>query len=145
MSRSGRKGDLDEVFEILVTSFAERGRANPAESDLCWRPATDVYEAGDDLVVQMELAGLEPASIEVRCDEHTLVVRGERPESAEPGRRHFHTMEIDVGPFVRRVPLPQEVDPATATARYRSGFLYVTFRKGPPRPRRNRKITVDRH
>ncbi len=144
MTPAGRKGDLDEIFEILVTSYVEKGGTRTAEGDLCWRPATDVYETEDLLVVQVELAGLQPAAIEVLCDGQTLVVRGQREESAEPGRKHFHTMEIDVGPFVRRVPLPAEIDPATAAARYRGGFLFVTFRKGTPRPGRSRQITVDR-
>ncbi len=144
MTPAGRKGDLDEIFEILVTSYVEKGRARTAEGDLCWRPATDVYETADQLVVQMELAGLQPAAIEVLCDARTLVVRGQRAESAEPGRRHFHTMEIDVGPFERRVPLPTEIDPSTAAARYQGGFLFITFRKGAPRPGRSRQIPVDR-
>ncbi len=144
MTRSGRKGDLEEIFEILVTSYSHKGGVLPAESDLCWHPATDVYETSDSFVVQMDLAGLEPARIEVLCDGHDLVVRGIRAESADPGRKHFHTMEINVGPFLRRVPLLEGVDPASATARYRGGFLYVTFCKGAPREQRRRQIAVDR-
>ena len=86
MTPAGRKGDLDEIFEILVTSYVEKGRARTAEGDLCWRPATDVYETADQLVVQMELAGLQPAAIEVLCDARTLVVRGQRAEQRQlPG------------------------------------------------------------
>ena len=144
MSRSGRKGDLEEIFEILVTSYSQKGGALPAEGDLCWRPATDVYETEDSFVVQLDLAGMDAAQIEVVCDGQHLVVRGIRSEPAEPGRRHFHTMEINVGPFVRRVPVLPGVDPASATARYRGGFLYVTFRKGEPREVRRRQIAVDR-
>jgi HSP20 family protein len=144
MSRSGRKGDLEDIFEILVTSYGQKGGALPAEGDLCWRPATDVYDTEDSFVVQMDLAGMEPAQIEVVCDGKYLVVRGIRSESAEPGRRHFHTMEINVGPFVRRIPLLPDVDSTSATARYRGGFLYVTFCKGEPREERRRQIAVDR-
>jgi HSP20 family protein len=144
MARSGRRDDLEEIFEILVTSYAQKRGARPAEGDLCWRPATDVYETEDQFVVQMELAGLDPATIEVVCEANDLVVRGQREESADPGRKHFHTMEINVGPFVRRVPILAEVDPASATARYRGGFLFVTFRKGAPRQQRRRQIAVDR-
>ena len=144
MSRSGRKGDLEEIFEILVTSYSQKGGALPAEGDLCWRPATDVYETETSFVVQMDLAGMDPAQIEVVCDGQHLIVRGIRSESAEPGRKHFHTMEINVGPFVRRIPVLPAVDPASATARYRGGFLYVTFSKGEPRKVRRRQIAVDR-
>jgi HSP20 family protein len=144
MSRSGRRGDLEEIFEILVTSYSQKGGAVPGEGDLCWRPATDVYETEDSFVVQMDLAGLDPARIEVLHDGTHLVVRGIRGESSSPGLKHFHTMEINVGPFVRRIPILAKVDPATATARYKGGFLYVTFRKGEPRPATRRQIAVDR-
>jgi HSP20 family protein len=144
MTRSGRKGDLEEIFEILVTSYRQRGGALPSEGDLCWRPATDVYETEDAFVVQLDLAGMDPTQIEVICDGEQLMVRGIRGESSGAGRKHFHTMEINVGPFVRRVPLPAGVDATSATARYQGGFLSVTFRKGEPREPRRRQIAVDR-
>lgn len=143
MSRSGRRGNPDELFEILVTSYGQKAGA-VADSDLCWRPATDVYETEEEFVVQMELAGLDPSRIQVDIDGQTLVVRGVRRESADPGRRHFHTMEINVGPFVRRVPVIDGVDLDSAMARYRGGFLFITFRKGEPRVSRRRKIVIDR-
>jgi len=92
----------------------------------------------------MDLAGLDPAQIEVLADKESLVVRGIRQESSVPGKKHFHKMEINVGPFIRKVAITVKVDPSSATAKYRSGFLYVTFRKGPGRSGDQRLITIDR-
>ncbi len=125
-----QSGDLEEIFEILVTSYSTQGRAVPLEGDLCWRPATDAYETEDTYVVQMDLAGMDPAGIEVQADGESLIVRGIRKDIAPPGKKHYFKMEINVGPFVRRVPIPVQVDWGSATARYRNGFLYVIFRKG---------------
>ncbi len=144
MSKRDRTGELEEIFEILVTSYAQKGGVIPGESDLSWKPATDAYETEDAFIVQMDLAGMDPTRIEVLADEKTLVVRGVRQDSSGKGKKHFHKMEINVGPFARRVPLVVEVDPATATARYRSGFLYVTFRKGNSRDEKQRQITITR-
>ncbi len=144
MSRAGRKGESEDVFEILVTAYAQKSGALTTEGELCWSPATDVYETDETFVVQMDLAGMEPSRIEVVCDGRLLLVRGVRTESAGPGRKHFHIMEINVGPFVRRVPLPPDVDPDSAAANYRGGFLYVTFRRGMPRRMGRRQIDVDR-
>lgn len=130
MTKKGRLGDLEEIFEILVTSYAQKGGVIPPEGDLCWKPATDAYETPDAFVVQFDLAGLDPAQIEVLADEHSLLVRGIRRETSGEGKKHFHKMEISVGPFSRRVPIAVEVDPSSATAVYRNGFLFVTFRKG---------------
>ncbi len=61
MKNPDRRGDLEEIFEILVTSYAQKGGAVPLEGDLCWRPATDAYETEDEFVVQMDLAGWTPS------------------------------------------------------------------------------------
>ncbi len=143
MKKPDRIGDLEEIFEILVTSYGQKGGAIPTEGDLCWRPATDVYETDDSFVVQMDLAGMEPAQVEVICDESNLIVRGIRSEHAGPGKKHFHKMEINVGPFVRRIPITASVDPESAAARYRNGFLYVTFSKGERRTGQRRQIVVN--
>jgi HSP20 family protein len=144
MSKRDRTGELEEIFEILVTSYAQKGGVIPGESDLSWKPATDAYETEDSFIVQMDLAGMDPAQIEVLADEETLLVRGIRRDSSGPGKKHFHKMEINVGPFARRVPLSVEVDPDSAQARYRSGFLYVTFRKGRGGGDHRRQIKITR-
>jgi HSP20 family protein len=137
-----RLGELEEIFEILVTSYSQKGGAIPTEGDLCWRPATDAYETKDTFVVQMDLAGMEPTGIEVLTDGEHLTVRGIRQDISPPGKKHFIKMEINVGPFIRRVPIPIPVDLRSAVARYRSGFLYVTFKKGRRRGSTRRHITV---
>lgn len=144
MSRRDRMGDAEEIFEILVTSYAQRGGSLPADAELCWRPATDAYETEDSFVVQMDLAGLDPGRIEVLADARSLLVRGIRQDTSVPGKKHFHEMEISVGPFSRRVPLNVPVDPGGARAVYRNGFLYVTFPKGGERRAGGRQIAIDR-
>ncbi|MCK9996062.1 MAG: Hsp20/alpha crystallin family protein [Candidatus Krumholzibacteria bacterium] len=144
MSKRERTGDLEEIFEILVTSYAQKGGVIPGESDMCWRPATDAYETDEHFIVQVDLAGMDPAQIEVLADKESLVVRGIRRESSVPGKKHFHKMEINVGPFVRKVAITVDVDPASATARYRSGFLHVTFDKGAGNEGDRRQVTIGR-
>lgn len=144
MSKRDRTGDLEEIFEILVTSYAQKGGVIPGESDMCWRPATDAYETDEHFIVQVDLAGMDPAQIEVLADEKSLVVRGIRKESSVPGKKHFHKMEINVGPFIRKIPIAVKVDPGSAKAEYRSGFLYVTFVKGPGSSTDRRQITIIR-
>jgi HSP20 family protein len=143
MSKRDKPGELEEIFEILVTSYAQKGGVIPGERDLCWRPATDAYETEDSFIVQVDLAGMDPTQIEVLADENSLVVRGIRRDSSVPGKKHFHKMEIDVGPFSRSIPITVDVDPASARARYRSGFLVVTFVKGPGGINDRRQITID--
>lgn len=144
MGSKDRPGELEEIFEILVTAYAQKGGSVPGESDLCWRPATDAYETDDAFIVQMDLSGMDPGQIEVLADEKSLLVRVIRPDASCPGKKHFHKMEISVGPFARRVPISVPVDPGAATARYRGGFLFVTFPKGGGGRGDRRQIEIER-
>ncbi len=140
--RFDRPGDVDEIFEIFVTSYHQGGRAVPIEEDLSWHPATDVYETSDRFVVQVDLAGMDPAGIELLTDGESLTIRGVRRDIAPPGKKHFFKMEINVGPFARRIAIPVDVVTESAEASYRNGFLYVTFRKGRPASGERRRIDV---
>jgi len=144
MAKNDRLGDLGDIFEILVTSYSQKGGNLPGEGGLCWEPAADAYETDDRFVVQVDLAGLDPASIEVQTDDRLLLVRGVRPESSAPGKKHFHKMEINVGPFACRVPISVTVEPASARAEYRNGFLFVTFIKGAGGQGGRRQIDISR-
>ena len=142
IAAADRFEDLGEIFEILVTSYGHGRGTVPTEGDLCWRPATDAYETEDTFVVQMDLAGMDPSGIEVLTDGESLTVRGIRRDIAPPGKKHYFKMEISVGPFVRRVSIPVEVDVRRAVARYHSGFLFVTFTKGKGQRLGRRQISV---
>ncbi len=142
MAKKARAGQLDEIFEILVASYAQKGGVIPPEGELCWHPATDAYETEDSFVVQMDLAGMDPARIEILADEHSLLVRGIRPETPAAGKKHYHKMEISIGPFSRRVPLSVEVNPNSATAVYRNGFLVITFQRGATDNGQKRNISI---
>jgi len=120
----------DDAFETYFRDPKSSRGPVRMEGGLGWRPATDVYETETHLVVQMDLAGMGKEAIEVLVDDERLVVRGTRANIAAPGRKHFHEMEIRVGPFERQVRVPGHVDPHTAEARYESGFLFVTMEKG---------------
>jgi HSP20 family protein len=99
-----------------------------------WRPPTDVYETEDQIVVQVEIAGVRQADFAVTLDDRRLTVSGVRHDpSAE--RRAYHQLEVHVGEFCTEVDLPGPVDDAAIEAEYSDGFLRVILpRAGPRRP-----------
>lgn len=142
ISTTGSSHD-DDVFEVFFTSGpGSSKRPVRMDSGLGWRPPTDVYETETEFVVQMDLAGMDKGAIEVLVDDDRLVVRGTRTNISMPGRKHFHEMEIRVGPFERRVKVPGHVDAQSAHARYESGFLFVTMAKGQGRRGDRRSIAI---
>ena len=109
----------------------------------------DSYRLGDfEEIFEILVSSYGPKKggvlTEIMTDGSSLLVRGIRQDIAVPGKKHFFKMEISVGPFVRRVPIPVQVDLPSAVARYRSGFLYVTFKKGGSRGTGRRQIAVDK-
>ena len=97
-----------------------------------WKPPTDVYETADHVIAHMDIAGMRPEDFTVEFADGVLTIAGERPARHE-GKRHYHAMEVQVGPFERRLRLPVAVDPTSLQASYSDGFLEVRLTKLPQR------------
>jgi len=97
-----------------------------------WKPRTDVYETEAELIVHMDIAGMRAEDFSVELDEGILRISGER-QTRQQGKRHYHAMEVQVGPFERRFRLPVVVDPSSIRATYELGFLEIRLMKQPPR------------
>jgi len=96
-----------------------------------WRPATDVYETGDSIVVRVEIAGMREEDFSISLTGSQLTVRGNRPDIQE--RRAYHQMEIFFGEFTTEVELPGPVVSDQVTAEYITGFLRLVFPKDQPK------------
>jgi HSP20 family protein len=91
-----------------------------------FRPAADAYFEEDtrEIVVRFDLPGLIMGDIELLVDRRELVVRGERTFQTREGRV-YQQVEMDYGPFERRVRLMVDVKPEVTTATYEAGILEV--------------------
>jgi len=98
-----------------------------------WKPRTDVYETDDELVVHMDIAGMQAGDFTVELEDGILRIAGARSAAGQQGKRHYHAMEVQIGPFERRFRLPVVVDPASIRATYEHGFLEIRLAKQPPR------------
>jgi HSP20 family protein len=103
---------------VIATRQQYRGRG--------FRPAADAYFEEDtrEIVVRFDLAGIAMSDIELLVDRRELVVRGERAFPTREGRV-YQQVEMDYGPFERRVRLMVDVDPEVTTATYEAGVLEV--------------------
>ena len=89
-----------------------------------FRPLADAYFEEDtrEIVVRFDLPGMAMEDIELLVDRRELVVRGERAFQTREGRI-YQQVEMDYGPFERRVRLMVDVDPEVTTAIYEAGIL----------------------
>ena len=118
------------VADELEVYFNEVAHGRPVgfASSPKWRPHADVYETDDELIVQMDIAGMRAEDFRVDIADGVLTIAGERLTRGE-GKRHYHVMEVQIGPFERRLRLPVAVDPDSIRATYDHGFLAVQLRK----------------
>jgi HSP20 family protein len=111
-----------------------------------FRPQIDCYRTEDppELVVLVELPGVDPASIELVVAEGMLLVAGERTRPRCAGQV-YQQMELDYGPFRRQIQLGDDIDVANAHATYEQGILKVVAPIAPrPRPTARVSIVVTR-
>jgi HSP20 family protein len=126
MSRGRR--DVDRLHDEIQDLFAELWQVPRFLSHHGFRPQVDAYRTSDppQLTIVVELPGIDPNAVHVVVDDHKLVIAGERPRPKVDGPM-WQQMEIEYGPFQRAVALPEDVDPAQATADYEHGLLRIVM------------------
>ncbi len=93
-----------------------------------WAPNTDLCEGPQGFLIRMELAGVRREDVRIYTAGNQLIVQGERtdePCSRTLEERRFHQLEIEHGPFERRIVLPACADASRATARLAHGLLEI--------------------
>ena len=94
-----------------------------------WGPAVDIFETADRIVLRADLPGVEQEQIEIRVDDNTLVLRGERKSPGDAKPEEFHRAERPHGPFMRSFSLPLNIDQSTIKATHKNGVLELTLPK----------------
>jgi HSP20 family protein len=135
---------LQETMEKLLSDFSGLRTPPLLGKVAVWRPFTDVYDTAKEIVVRMEVAGIDTADLEVTLSDRVLTIRGVRRDATPAVKKHFHKMEIRLGPFERNIEFPADVQISGADAHYENGYLVVRLTKGARRgSRRARMISVE--
>jgi len=91
--------------------------------------ALDMYETGNEVVVEATVPGVKPEEIDVQVTGNTLTIKGERKEEKKEERASYIYQERSFGSFCRSVTLPTEVDVDKANAEFEHGVLTLTLPK----------------
>lgn len=121
-------GEMQSEMNRLFDGFFGRSAASPA-FDRVWAPAADMYETKDDLVLRIELPGVNEKEIDVSITGELLTVKGERSQGEDVKEGNLYRSERWFGRFERTMPLPIPVQPDKVTASYRDGVLTITLPK----------------
>jgi len=122
-------GPMEEEVDFFFSSFFGSSYPSIYRKELCWKPPTDVYETEDEFVVILELAQMKSEEVSITYERGLLFVRGVRKAVPPSERRRYQKMEINYGPFERRVAVSEHVDIERLTAHYEDGFLEIRLPK----------------
>jgi HSP20 family protein len=95
-----------------------------------WSPAVDIYETENELVFKADLPEVDLSDIDVRVENQTLTIAGERKfDTAPTENAGFHRMERNYGKFVRTFAVPNSFGTDGIIAGYKNGVLTVSLPK----------------
>ncbi len=129
--------DWDLWFERVEFFVLSRGKERQA-----FIPACNVYETPSHLVIQVALPGVRKQDIRLMIQDDVLVIAGERREPTADPERRYHTLELNYGPFERRVALPGPLDYHRIESHLEEGILTIRIAK---RERVVQEIRVQHH
>ncbi|MFQ5720406.1 MAG: Hsp20/alpha crystallin family protein [Acidobacteriota bacterium] len=136
--------DLTRIQERMNRMFEDslgRTRGDLSGETGRWVPAVDIYETPERVVLLADLPGVEQDDIELRIENNTLVLSGERRMKKDVNHENYHRVERGHGTFHRSFTLPTTIDQHAVRAEHRQGILEVSLPK--TEGARPKKIPVD--
>lgn len=131
---------LTNVFDRMVTLSRAMDDAVGANGhEPTWAPSLDASETEHGWIVEVDLPGVAPESVDVVFDRNALTVRGTR-QRVESEKARAGIRERAVGTFERTLRFPQHVDSEKIGAEFRHGVLTITIPKAESA--KPRKIAV---
>lgn len=93
-----------------------------------WRPLVDVKENTKEIVVDVELPGVDSKDVKLTVEKGTLTIEGEKKLEKQSEGEYYRT-ERYYGAFVRSFSLPTSADSDKISASYDKGILKITIPK----------------
>ena len=131
----------DRMNRLLRESFNPEG-PEEALTTTGFAPPVDVYEDEHNFILKIEVPGVEEKDIDVRIENNTLIVHGERKFEKEEKEENYRRVERQYGSFTRSFTLPNSVDPGQVSAHYDKGVLKVNLAKKAEAKPKQIRVTV---
>lgn len=124
-------GEFRDMFDELDKLF-DLGIVKPSFMNLTdglWKPPVDVYETPEEILIYMEIPGVDKPRFKVSYHDGQLTITGHREQLLPEELVKIHRMEIDTGKFLRRMKIDMEIREEEIEAEYNDGFLRIRIPK----------------
>jgi len=126
--RNRRQVRLPE-WDLLDRLFSDSLASRNTETKPSWRPAVDVTETPQEIVVQAEVPGMEKEDLDLTLSEGLLTIRGEKRAETKAENARSLRGERRYGSFSRTLRIPATVVVGEIDASYKNGLLTVRLPK----------------
>jgi HSP20 family protein len=131
----------NRINRFVRESYSPEG-PEEALTTTSFAPPVDIYEDEHTITVKMEVPGIDEKDIDVRIDNNTLTVHGERKMEKEEKEENFRRVERQYGSFTRSFTLPSSVDSGQVSAHYDKGVLKINLAKKAEAKTKQIKVNV---
>jgi HSP20 family protein len=132
---------LQNRMNSLFQDFSRNGE-NEMVTAAGFVPPVDIYEDEHKLVLKVEIPGMRLEDLDVRMENNTLTIKGERSFQSEGKEENFHRVERRYGSFYRAFTVPNTIDPESIKAEYDAGVLRLELQKKPESKPKQIKVNV---
>jgi HSP20 family protein len=92
-----------------------------------WSPHLEMFERDGKLIVTADLPGVRKEDVKVEVDQDAIILQGQRRQEQTSREQGYYRSERSYGSFYRTIPLPEGVDPTSASATFRDGVLEISL------------------
>lgn len=121
------KNEMDAMFDQFISRFSFLP-FEPVEDKQLF-PSTDVIEGKKNIIVNVEMPGMNQKDIDITLSGRLLTIKGEKKREEKEEGDNYHRIETFYGSYHRSIELPAEVDASSVEATYKKGVLKVALRK----------------
>jgi HSP20 family protein len=115
----------DPLASLRAVESAFSRMLTEPQTNRPWAPSVDIFETDNELVVKADLPDVEAKDIDVRVENQTLTIAGERKFEASSNDKGYHRIERSYGNFVRSFAVANAFDTDKINAAYKNGVLTV--------------------
>ena len=133
--------EFDRLFKEAFTPFFGEGEV----STRTWAPPVDIYETENAIVLKAELPGVDLKDVDIKVEDSTLYLKGERKFEREVNNENYHRVERAYGSFARSFSLPNSINTDKVKAEYKDGLLTLTLPKREEAKPKTIKIDVSKN
>ena len=132
---------MNRMNRLFRESYSPEG-PEEALTTTSFAPPVDIYEDEHTITLKLEVPGIDEKDIDVRIENNTLTVHGERKIEKEEKEENFRRVERQYGSFTRSFTLPSSVDTGQVSANYDKGVLKINLAKKAEAKPKQIKVNV---